>query len=650
MPTLTTQIRKGSPLHELVRKEVRRRVKLSEREFSDLRTVWGDAEDEALAYLPERDADSKRRIKREQEGLPQYTTLKVPYSYAVLMASHTYWANVFLGRAPVFQYSARHGEGQQSVLAMEALIGYQYKVGRISPALYSWLYDVGRYGLGVIGHWWDEEILRYTEIEEVVEVDPLTGETTPTGRQEQVTSEIDGYKGNRAYNVRPADFLPDPRVTFRDFQKGEYCGVRKRVGWAEMKRRERNGFYTNLQDIDRDIREDFLDRFEDSEIKLPSKGVFDGQFTEFRGDQRKHPDLVPLYEVYVELTPKEWKGLGNSDFPEKWVFSVTADFQTVVGAQPLGLRHGRFPFEVIEIEPDAYTLGNRGIPQILDPVSRTVDWLLNSHFYNVRAILNNQVIVDPSRLVMKDVLDPVPGGVWRMKPAAYGTDVKSAFAQVPVTDVTQAHVNDISTMINIGERVIGVNDQILGALQQGGRKTATEVRSSTTFGVNRLKTTAEYMSETGWDLLSQSLVQNSQQFYESDLALRIVGNLSQTSNPENYINVSPENITGFYDFVPVDGTLPVDRLAQASLFKDLLAQLRQFPQLAAELDITKMVMWTMQLTGIRNVDQFRVEVIPDDVGQPPGTIPIRPNGAGAGSANSQGLPTPTQISGIGPAS
>jgi len=31
---------------------------------------------------------------------------------------------------------------------------------------------------------------------------------------------IPGYKGNRVYNVRPYDFLPDPRVTVLNFQDG----------------------------------------------------------------------------------------------------------------------------------------------------------------------------------------------------------------------------------------------------------------------------------------------------------------------------------------------------------------------------------------------------------------------------------------------
>ena len=135
----------------------------------------------------------------------------------------------------------------------------------------------------------------------------------------------------------------------------------------------------------------------------------------------------------------------------------------------------------------------------MEPVQNTVDWLINTHFYNVRTSLNNQFIVDPSRLVIKDVQNSGPGFVWRLRPEAYGTDISKMFLQVPVQDVTRAHMAEFQSMLGIGERTLGINDQIMGSLNTGNaRKTATEVRTTTGFGVNRQKTITEYMSRNGF--------------------------------------------------------------------------------------------------------------------------------------------------------
>ena len=146
--------------------------------------------------------------------------------------------------------------------------------------------------------------------------------------------------------------------------------------------------------------------------------------------------------------------------------------------------------------------------------------------------MNNQFVGDPSRLMMRDVEDSgEPGFFFRLRPEAYGTDVRTVITQLPVADVTRAHLADLQAMFGIGEKVLGINDQILGAMASGGRKTATEVRTSTGFGVNRLKTVSEYLSATAFSQHSQKLVQTSQQYYDARLKLRIVGATAAMAGP-----------------------------------------------------------------------------------------------------------------------
>jgi hypothetical protein len=170
---------------------------------------------------------------------------------------------------------------------------------------------------------------------------------------------------------------------------------------------------------------------------------------------------------------------------------------------------------------------------------------------------------------------------------------------------------DFQAMLGIGERTLGINDQIMGALNNGGRKTATEVRTTTGFGVNRLKTTSEYMSVMGFSPHSQKLVQTSQQFYDSAAKLRRVGSLALDAG-ERFMMVSPEDIQGFFDLIPVDGTMPVDRMAQANLWKEIMGSLRMMPpQVAMQYDWGKIFAWVASLAGLKNINNFKIQIAPD---------------------------------------
>ena len=42
------------------------------------------------------------------------------------------------------------------------------------------------------------------------------------------------------------------------------------------------------------------------------------------------------------------------------------------------------PLMFLKSEVEGVGLWTRGIPEIMEPVQNTVDWLINTHFYNVR--------------------------------------------------------------------------------------------------------------------------------------------------------------------------------------------------------------------------------------------------------------------------
>jgi hypothetical protein len=634
----------SNPRHKHILQALQARYNMSRRDMEKMHKKWREAEERAVAYIPERDVDAVRRASREA-GKPQFTTVAIPMSYATLMAAHTYWTSVFMSRTPVFQYAARHGETPLNEQAVEALIDYQVNVGAMLVPFYIWLLDVGKYGIGILWEYWDQEII---QVSHIVEEEELFMGLIPTGRKlkKKRVQRMPGYQGNRVMNVRPFDYFPDTRVPLWKVQSGEFVARNVMVGWNEVLRRENLGQYYNIKELRAKRRgQTFFDNPGAQVLEMPGQDT-----TDMFSSEMKDVEFQALVEFVVELVPRDW-GLGQSDFPEKWVFTCTRDFDLLIESRPLGALHNKFPVSITELEPEGYALFKRGLMEILQPMQNILDWLINVHFYNVRKAINDTIIIDPSRINMKDVYEPLPGGLWRLRPEGYGTDVRTIAHQLQVVDITQQHVKDSEMISSLMELVSGVNANIMGAVNQGGRKTATEIRTSSSFGINRLKTQAEYFSAMGWAPLSQRLLQNTQQYYDMERKFRIAGDLAELGARREML-VTPEDIQGFYDFVAVDGTLPVDRFAQANLWRGILAEGARYPQILAQYDLSKIFAWIAQLAGLKHINQFRVQIQDDGAlaaqAQAGNMVPAgaSPN-PGGGNAALSTVPEPGQLEGMG---
>ncbi len=644
------ELKYNTKRHNDLRQALRERVEHADHAVSKKKTDYAENEESFLAYMKESSADDLRRSKKKA-GEPQYVNLEIPYSYAVLMSWHTYVSSVFLSRSPVLQYQGRHGESAHQVQAVEAIMEYQTTVGAHMVPYYIWLLDAGKYGVGIIGNYWEEEVIQVSSIEEeqVTYLGiPLLGKT----RKVKKTKRVKGYEGNKLFNVRPQDFIFDSRVSLANFQQGEWCGRYADLGWLEIVKREDSGQYYNVEALKAQKRKrnkrgttGHASRdLGSSQVTLPDAITQDNYELP---DTIRNPDFAELIEMNVKLIPADW-GLGKSKYPELWVFTL-ADDEVIIESQPMDTLHGKFPYGILEYEMEGYSLQKRSMLEMLDPLQDTMTWLINTHFYNVRSVLNGQFIIDPSKLTVKDFKSDGGGRMVRMKPQAYGQDINTMFKQISVTDVTQNHLRDANIVGDLIQRVSGVTDNIMGMVNAGGRKTATEVRSSNTFGANRLKTQAEYFSAMGFTPHASMLLQNTQQKYDAEKMFKLAGDMMEEGG--GFANVTPDLIAGNFDFIPVDGAMPVDRFAQVTMWTQLLQQMRGMPEISQGYDMAGIFAWIAQLGGLKNIKQFRVKVVPD--GQAQG-IPIgggdgrgTTQGAGGAAGNTTGVPGAQQLPGLG---
>lgn len=661
MATLTSleKVRVGSDLHKDLLKRLCERKDFSQRKMLNRRTKWEKDDQDFTMFVKERDTDAQRRQEKAQ-GVKQFVDIDVSMTYAMVMTAHTYLSTVFLSRNPVFQYSGRHGESEMNVQAVESLMDYQMNVGVNLPAQYIWLLDVLKYGVGILWDYWHIDSRQVsTLVDKPVTIDGI--EVVGRTQRQKVIKRVQGYEGNKLFNVRPYDYLPDPRVSLSEPQKGEFVGRLVEFAWNTLTRRKLSKQYINIDKL--------------KEMRLAGGGaggagsgnlmrfqpLGTGELPDTQGFSSTLLDAIPGFEMVVDLVPNEW-GLGTTEHPEKWVFAV-ADDKVIIEVHPYGMYHDEFPSTVLESEFNPYSLFKRSMFEIGRPLNDTMSWLFNTHFYNVRKSLNGEIVFDPSRLNASDVMSKEPGKRIRLKPIAYGTDVRTMLYTIPGgSDVTGTHLQDTNVVGDLLQKVMGINENIMGALSSGGRKTATEVRTASSSSVNRMRTLAEYLSGLGYAPLSQRMLQTTQQMYTGERKFRIAGDTVNT--PESFMNIDADAIGGFYDFVAVDGTLPIDRFAIVNMWGTLLAQISRMPEIMASYDMGRIFEWIAQLGGIKNIRQFRLNVQSPEVlaaqAQAGNITPAGGSGGGGGGTTgpsgvtgggagpTAAIPIPRQVTGVGP--
>lgn len=427
-------------------------------------------------------------------------------------------------------------------------------------------------------------------------------------KQVRVTKEIPGYEGSNIFNTSPYDYLPDTRVPLSQPNRGEFVGRKIKLSYNEVVQEKLQGNYIeeNADEVLKRMRNGVTGNGDDSGHSHVTWRPGDDSFISNLDPKTGLNAKIPCVEMVVEIIPKLW-GIGELEVPTKWVFTITDEktANIVLGARPYGMEHNRFPAHVLEIEMDAYNLIKRGMLDIGRPMNDTLTWLFNSHFYNVERSLNGELVFDPSKVRAADILDPKPGKRIRLRPEAYGTDVRTAvYSLQPGAESTQTNLRDMGVVTELLQQSLGVNEGMLGNTP-GGRTSATASRIATTAATSRLKTVVDYFSCTGFQTLSLNMLQNAQQLYDGVQKFKVAGDLP--NSVDSFVEVSAANIAGGYEYVPVDGSMPVDRVASVNMWSQLLNQFRQYPALAERYDVGKIIGWVMQQGGIRNLKQFEVQ-------------------------------------------
>lgn len=610
-------LKPGSDLHNTI---LARLVEYAERSHSKQSARYADWRriDRTLTAYQVVD-EEEARVKAKDKRRP--VSIVFPYSYAMLETLLTYLVKAFF-QDPLFRYEGVTPEDTIGAMLLELDVRVQSVRNRHPLALHTFFRDCLVYGQGIVTPVWEVQ-RRYKRGKRKFN---LPGEPAPR------LSAI--FEGNTLYNVDPYHYLPDPGVAVHEMQRGEFVGWTRRDSLVNLLQEELEGegdiFNVAYARESAGLRSVFA-------MEEDEREAFLGGAMEEYDDKR-----IDRMYMYVNLVPADW-GLGDSEYPEKWLFSVLGD-AIIIQAERLNFDHQKYPAVVGAPDFDGYTGSPLSRLEVLYGLQHVLDFLFNSHIANVRKAVNDTLVVDPYLINVADVEDPRPGKVIRMRRPAWGRGVKDAIMQLAVTDITGRNVQDSEWIVQWMQRIAAVDDSSMGVQRSGGpeRLTTAEFQGTQGNAVSRLQRIAQILSWQAMQDLGMQIASHTQQFRTQESWVNITGDyqrrLMETfgvqQNFPQRMKITPDDLLIDYDVIPRDGSLPGGNFSSAWL--DLFKTVTASPELAAQFDTFRLFSYIAREMGAKNVEEFRAvqtQVMPDQQVaqgvQAGNLIPLQAVGGGA---------------------
>jgi len=586
--------------HDRIRNLIKELRGMSRRSMSKHFDRWSDAEDLYKSYRVEDTEDSETEAKF---GVKK---IVVPYTFAQVQTVLHFLLTIFTQSQPTLRYEGREPADVLPARLLELIVEYDYTQMQGYVLLYNWIQATLVYGVGVVYNDWMMESMFRTipkEDDKVIMVGEFPVKVPGRGKrqEEHVTKE-----GNLSKVVDPFLFFYDPRVPIADLQDGEFAGHRS---FSRRHQLIRGGdIYYNVSRIPAGGRPETFDEF-GTQLNV-NRRVDSGFDLAFEFGNREVEHTVTLDTMVIDIVPSKY-GLGPGSKPEHWLFTL-ANNQTIIRSEPSPFPHGMYPYSVLEAYPDSFTSLNNGIVNNIEGLQNYLSWLFNSHMANVRKVINDVIVVDPSRIEMDDLTDPErpEGAIVRVRRLGYGQDVNSMLSQLRVEDVTRGHLTDSSHIMGLIQRVTGASDTMMGQPLEEG-KSATEVLQMNRMASARLGMMAQQMDRTGFVQWKKQLAGNRQEFTSLEQFFALTGESARELGgrglpiTQGGIGVNRQSIQGNIDFPPLAEITPFDKLGTARIWQGILEMGARFPALQQELSLLAIFRETVRHLGIKNIDDYK---------------------------------------------
>lgn len=595
-------LKPDSLLHMEICTKLYTRARESNAEMSKRFPSWKKIDRTLTAYIPADDAEKLVQLADDRKPI----SIVIPTSYATLETLLTYTVAAFLD-SPIFKYEGSNPDSVIGAMLLEKVVEMQCLKAKVALNLHTMFRDGFAYGVGIGAPSWEQRWGFKTTVQQSGWMSAIFGKWMGGGKK-RVRDDALLYEGNTLKNVDPYLFLPDPNVSISELQKGEY------VGWIESLN------YMSLLNMERQDSNIFNVKYMGEMNAGSGTSIFNtwksdsGRVERFGGgtyDTASSTSPIDVIWMYVTLIPKEWK-LGTGEYPEKWLFGMAADGYIIM-AKPLGLDHNLYPAAVCAPDFDGYSVTPTSKLEVVYPMQSTVDWFFSSHIANVRKAINDMLIVDPFLVNINDLKDPAPGKLIRLRRAAWGRGVDKAVMQLPVTDITKSHVQDVGVLIDLIKSTTGSVDQIMGiARKTSERVSADESRGTRTGALSRLAKAAKVISLMTMYDIGYMFASHTQQLMTKDTYVGLTGRWQEQLVAEyggdvdiykSKIKVTPFDLVVDYDLIIKDGSIP--SAENADLWVQLFQIIASKPELGPQFDTFRIFTHIARLMGAKDINEFK---------------------------------------------
>jgi hypothetical protein len=590
----------GGKLHQDTLSKLIRYAQDAASNIQERYNSWREMDKKLQAYIQ---IDKKERevIKNDPR---KPVSIVFPYTYAILETLVSYLVAAFTPE-PIFRYEGVSPEDVAGATLMEKVISLQCNKSKVVLNLHTFFRDCSAYGLGIVAPQWI--IKRGKRVRSVRDgIYDGSGQFRETRKYKRTESTV-LFEGNALDNIDPYCYLPDPNVPIHEPQRGEF------VAWMD------SDAYVNLL-CDEEVDGDLFNVKYLKDVSSKSTSIFgetsrsqtrrrDNWTRQFTNTALLEP--IDLLNIIVKLIPKEWD-LGDSTYPEKWLFMVAAD-KVICKAKPLELNHDMFPVAVAAPEFDGYSPVAFSRLEILSGMQTVVDWMFNSHVTNVRKAINDLIIVDPYLLNLPDLENSEAGGIIRLRRPAWGRGVENAAMQLNVVDITRNNVADVGFVIDFMRQIAGTDNPFMGNLRGGGpeRLTAKEFQGTAAGAINRLERIAKVVGVQAMQDIGYMFAMHLQQFMSEDVYVKTAGEwpskvLQNFAVKEGRVKVSPYDVLVDYDLIIRDGSIPGGAFSDAWI--QLFQIISQNPFLLQRFDVVRLFKYIATNLGAKNVDDFELSM------------------------------------------
>lgn len=624
MPKIREDLLPGSPKSNKLIKMIRDRFDLSWKTYSQSFPKWDEIEQHYRAFR-ELDDDDRDSLDKNQ-----VQKIVVPIQFATLQTIMTFLMEVFTALPPVLKTRGADPASVHPANIMEICLDYDWRGNKGYFLWQQWFMNILRYGYCPFENSWGRKVITKKVLKPSskgsgeIELEGIRMEIP--GAPEYAKDYFTVFEGNRWRVVDPRQFYPDPRYPLSRFQDGEFCGRREQIHSNELRKLEDQGLYFNTTKIststygatgttpNRDA--DFVARDNMRDRISP-------QFSFAQDLANARKNLMHVEEmIVVEISPKDYE-LGDSDKPEDWIFSLI-DGTTICRAEESPFTP-RFPWEVGEAYPDILAYVSQGVMELTQPLADHLSFLFNSHMANVRKAINDMFIGDPSRVDLRDILDPRAGKFIRLLPRAYGQDPATVVRQFSVTDVTRGHIEDSKLIMELWQRIVGLSDQMFGQISSS-KRVAFELQGVMKGAGARMKMMADLISSEAIAPLTEQMALLRQENMSMVQFMEIAGRSAAQLGvrPEEVMNgfvkIRRDHLNGVFYFPAQQGVMPQDRAQAAQILEKVFETVARFPFLAQVFDPVSIFKETIRQYGIHNLEDFlnspqiqnRVQILPDD--------------------------------------